>query len=296
MFIAPFVIAWLIFGLYPIIFTFRIAFTDLTYWRLDEMQFVGMQNFRNLFDPTNPISTNFWSALGNTLIMWLWNFAPQIIMALLLGWWFTDHRLNIRGKGAFKVLIFMPNTITAATIATLFYSLFGFPIAPINTVLQQIGMINTPIEFFRNVDFSRGLISFLQWWMWYGNTMIILMAGMMGINSSIFEAGMVDGCTGGQTFRYITLPLLKPILLYNLVTSMIGGLQMFDIPHLMTEGRPNNTTNTVARFIYTQAFTGSNNFNVGAAASIILFGIIMVLSVILFVLMADREPKQRKVK
>ena len=190
----------------------------------------------------------------------------------------------------------MPNIITAATIAMLFFSLFNFPIAPINTLLQQFGLISSPIEFFRSTAASRGLVSLIQWWMWYGNTMIIMIAGMLGINPVLFEAALVDGCTSRQVFWKITMPLIKPILLYNLVTSLVGGLTMFDIPHLMTQGNPNYTTNTVARFIYQQGFETPNNFNVASAASVVLFIIIVICSLILALLMRDRDaaPKERR--
>jgi len=125
--------------------------------------------------------------------------------------------------------------------------------------------------------------------MCYGNTMIIIIAGIMGISPELYEAALVDGCSSRQTFYRITLPLIKPILLFNLVTSMIGGLQMFDIPHLLTEGNPNKTTNTVARFIYQQAFTGSRNFNYASAASIILFIFIVIISLMLFWVLRDRD-------
>jgi len=144
------------------------------------------------------------------------------------------------------------------------------------------------------VPTSRGLISFIQWWMWYGNTMIIMIAGMSGINPSLFEAAMIDGCTSRQIFWKITLPLIKPILLYNLITSLVGGLTMFDIPHLMTQGNPNNMTNTVARFIYMQGFSGSYNFNMASASSVVLFAIIIVCSMILNVIMTDRNAKPKK--
>ena len=294
LFVAPFVIAFLVFTLYSIIFTFRIAFTDLSYWKLDEMKYVGFHNFRLLFDMSNPMAVIFWSSIRNTIVIWMLNFVPQILMSMLLANWFTSVRMNLRFQGGFKVMIFMPNIITAATIAMLFYAMFSFPVAPVNTLMQQLGLLNTPVEFFRSTTASRLIISFIQFWMWYGNTMIILIAGILGINPALFEAGLVDGCTGIQMFTKITLPLLKPILLYNLVTSMIGGLQIFDIPQLLTEGGPNNTTNTVARFIYTQAFSGSYNFNYAAAASVILFFIITALSCVLFFFMRDRDAGVKK--
>ena len=297
LFVAPFFITFLIFQLYPIFFTFRTSLTDAAGWsKVLENSIIGFDNFQKLFAFGTDVSRFFWQSMGNTVIIWLFNFVPQIGMALILASWFTDTHLKLRCQGAFKVLIFMPNIITAATIAMLFFSLFNFPIAPINTLLQQFGLVSSPIEFFRSVTASRGLISFVQWWMWYGNTMIIMIAGMLGINPVLFEAAMVDGCTSRQVFWKITLPLIKPILLYNLVTSLVGGLTMFDIPHLMTQGNPNYTTNTVARFIYQQGFETPNNFNIASAASVVLFIIIVICSLILAMLMRDRDaaPKKRR--
>ena len=294
-FIAPFFIVFLIFQLYPICFTFWTSVTDAAGWdKILNNHYVGFVNFQQFFDPSSATYGFFWSALGNTVIIWIFNFVPQIGFALLLASWFTDSRVHLKGQGAFKVMIFMPNIITAATIGMLFFSFFSYPIAPINTMLQQLGLLNQPFEFFRNTAASRGLISFIQWWMWCGNTMIIMIAGINGINPALFEAALVDGCSSRQTFWKITLPLIKPILLYNLVTSLVGGLTMFDIPHLMTQGGPNNTTNTVARFIYTQGFTSPNNFNTASAASVILFIIIVAGSMLLNWLLKDHDPKPAK--
>ena len=296
LFVAPFFIVFLIFQLYPIFFTFKTSLTDAVGWsKILNNNIIGFQNFKTLFT-ANDVSRLFWLSFKNTVIIWFFNFVPQIGFALILASWFTDTHLHLKAQGAFKVMIFMPNIITAATIGMLFFSLFSYPIAPINTLMQKLGILNTPFEYFRNVPTSRGLISFIQWWMWYGNTMIIMIAGMSGINPSLFEAAMIDGCTSRQVFWKITLPLIKPILTYNLITSLVGGMTMFDIPHLMTQGNPNNMTNTVARFIYMQGFSGSYNFNMASAASVVLFAIIIICSMILNVLMKDNTamPKKRK--
>ncbi len=297
-FIAPFFITFLIFQLYPIIFTFRTSLTDAVGWEkvLNNkiMEPVWYENFRLLFDSSSTVYGKFWGALGNTMIMWFFNFVPQLGLALILASWFTDTRIHLKMQGFFKVTIFMPNIITAATIGMLFMSLFSFPIGPVNTFVQTSGISNMPVEYFRSVAWSRGLISFIQWWMWCGNTMIIMIAGISGINPSLFEAALVDGCSSRQTFWKITLPLIKPILVYNLTTSLVGGLTMFDIPHMMTQGNPNETTNTVARFIYTQGFTGSRNFNMASAASVVLFGIIIIGSLIIRYVLNDHDPKPGK--
>ena len=295
-FIAPFFITFLIFGLYPIIFTFRTSMTDAVGWeKVLDNSFIGFDNFAKMFDfSATGLGGKFWGALWNTIVIWFFNFVPQLGLALILASWFTDSRLHLKLQGFYKTTIFMPNIITAATIGMLFMSFFAYPIGPVNTFMQTASMANMPTEFFRSVSWSRGLISFIQWWMWCGNTMIVMIAGISGINPSLFEAALVDGCSSRQTFWKITLPLIKPILVYNLTTSLVGGLTMFDIPHMMTQGGPNDTTNTVARFIYVQGFTGSRNFNVASAASVVLFIIIIAGSLVIRYVMADHDPKPAK--
>jgi multiple sugar transport system permease protein len=130
--------------------------------------------------------------------------------------------------------------------------------------------------------------------MWYGNTTLILIAGMMGLNPSLYEAAEIDGANGGQTFFKITLPLLKPILLYTLVTSAVGGLQMYDIPSLFNvngssmSGGPNDSTTTVTMYIMRLY-----NSDVGraAAVSVLLFLITLIVSICLFISMGDKEEK-----
>ena len=272
-FIAPFFIVFLIFGLYPILFTFKTSVTDAVGWeKILNNSYIGFENFKQLFTAGSLVYDKFWGALGNTIIIWFFNFVPQLGLALILASWFTDSRLRLRCQGFFKTTIFMPNIITAATIGMLFFSLFSYPVGPVNTFLQTSGIANMPVEY-----------------------LIIMIAGISGINPSLFEAALVDGCSSRQTFWKITLPLIKPILVYNLTTSLVGGLTMFDIPHMMTQGGPNDTTNTVARFIYTQGFTGSRNFNMASAASVVLFVIIIAGSLVIRYVLSDHDPKPGKI-
>ncbi len=295
-FIAPFFIVFIIFQLYPILFTFWTSTSDAVgYTKLTSSQFVGFEKFGQIFgigEGGALVAPKFWGSLGNTMIIWIFNFIPQIGLALILASWFTDTRLRLHAQGFYKVTIFMPNIITAATIGMLFASLFAYPIAPVNTMLQNLGIVNSSVNFFRSVAWSRGLISFIQWWMWCGNTMIVMIAGISGINPSLFEAALVDGCSSRQTFWKITLPLIKPILIYNLTTSLVGGLTMFDIPHLMTRGNPNETTQTVARLIYQQGFeSAEHNFNMASAMSIVLFVIIIIGSLGIRFALRERDVK-----
>ncbi|WP_122645399.1 carbohydrate ABC transporter permease [Enterococcus mediterraneensis] len=276
LFLAPFFIAFLIFQLYPIIYTIFLSFTDLKGWN-PVANFIGIDNYTNIFQ-----NAMFLKSIRNTFILWIVNFIPQIGLALLLAAWFTNIKLRLKNTGFFKVVFYLPNIITAASVAVLFYALFSFPMGPMNLVLTELGVLDAPFDFFRSVTGTRLIVSFIQFWMWYGQTTIVLVSGILSIDNSLFESAMVDGASDNQIFRQITLPLLKPILLYTLVTSLIGGLQMFDIPFLLTNGNPGNSVTTITMFIYKQAFTGSRNFNVAATASVILLLLSIVLSTLLF--------------
>lgn len=285
----PFIIVFLIFSLYPIVYTAVIGFTD--YKGLGVTSFNFLENpFDNFITIMN--NGSFRQALKNTFIIWTLNFIPQILMALLLTAWFTSRRNKLRGKGFFKVLFYLPNIITAASIAILFFALFGYPVGPVNSILMKFGLVDTPVYFLISKNASRLIIAFIQFWMWYGYTMLILTSGVLGINPEIFEAAEIDGTTGLQTFLYITLPNLKTILLYVLITSMIGGLNMFDIPKLFMQGGPDNSTLTTSVFIYNQAFSGSYLYNRAAAASMIMFVIIAIFSALLFFVMRDKSEIQ----
>ena len=145
------------------------------------------------------------------------NFVPQVLLALLLAVWFTNTRNKIRGKGVFKVLFYMPNIITAATIAMLFTKLFDGTKGPVNDILRMLGVIDENIDFFSVKWASRTIVAFIQFWMWYGYTMIILISGILGISPELFEAADIDGANGWQKFKFVTLPNLKTIILLLLL-------------------------------------------------------------------------------
>lgn len=285
-FIAPFFIVFTIFNLYPTFYTIYLAFQDVAGFNI-EGSFVKFQNFISLLN-----NQLFLKSVGNTLILWTINFIPQILLALLLAYWFTNNRLRIRGQNIFKSIFYFPNIITAASVAVIFYALFSYPRGPINLILIETGVLQSPFDFFRNETFTRAIVSFIQFWMWYGQTTIVLIAGILSIDKSLYEAAVVDGATSWQSFRKITLPLLKPIMLYVLITSLVGGLQMFDIPLLLTNGGPNNSVETLMTYIYKQAFQGGRNLSIASAASVYLLLLTIILSVVVFILLRDKKGKR----
>ncbi|MDD6968099.1 MAG: sugar ABC transporter permease [Candidatus Faecousia sp.] len=294
LFSIPFVVVYAIFSLYPTLNTAILGFTDakgmtgLTQWNfLPKEKFFN--NFIQLFK--NPM---FMMSFKNTLILWVVNFIPQILLALLLTAWFTSRRNELRAQGLFKVIFYMPNIITAASIAILFNKLFAYPVGPVNSLLQNLHIIDEPINFVNKVGTTRGIISFIQFWMWYGYTMIILISGVLGINPDLYEAAELDGASNSQMFWKITIPNLKTILLYTMITSMIGGLNMYDIPQLFNKGNPANSTLTTNMYIYNQAFSGSYMYARAAAASMVMFIIIAIASVLVFLAFNDDEGKAKR--
>ena len=190
----------------------------------------------------------------------------------------------------------MPNIITAATVAILFNALFGYPMGPVNDLMTRFGIFDSPYNFLVKKNIAQDIVIFIQTWMWYGYTMIILISGVLGISPEIFEAAEVDGANGWQTFWQVTIPNIKTILLFTLVTSLIGGLNMFDIPRLFLMGGPDNATLTTSVFIYNLAFSGSYLYNRAAAASMLMFVLICLSSALLFYALRDRdEAKLEKI-
>lgn len=285
-FIAPFFLVFIIFNLYPTLNTIYLSFYNIAGFQT-EGTFVGLMNYTNLLK-----NSLFIQAIKNTLVLWTMNFIPQIVISMILAYWFTNARLKLKGQTFFKSAFYLPNIITAASVAVIFYALFSYPKGPINLLLINLGIFDGPYDFFRNVGFTRGLVSFIQFWMWYGQTAIVLVSGILSIDASLYEAAEVDGATPWQSFRKITLPLLKPITLYVLITSLVGGLQMFDIPLLLTNGGPNGSVETVMTYIYKQAFQGGRNISIASAASIYLLLMTIVLSIVIFMLVRDKKEKK----
>ena len=238
--------------------------------------FVGLANYAKLFQ-----DGDIWIYFKNTMIMWVMGFIPQILVSLLLAAWFSNPSLRLKGQRFFKTVIYLPNLIMASAFAMLFFTLFADG-GPINAMLMQSGILKQAYSFFSHAWSARTLVAVLNFLMWFGNTTILLMAGMMGIDSSLYEAAEVDGATSSQIFRKITLPLLRPILIYVMITSLIGGMQMFDVPQILTNGTgdPMRSTMTLIMFLNKHLF--SKNYGMGGALSVFLFIITGVLSLIVF--------------
>ena len=277
-FLIPFVVVYLIFQLVPLITTIYNSFFENYRSGLTQVgpNFVGFANYAKLFQ-----GGEIWVYFQNTMIMWIMGFIPQILVSLLLGAWFSNPSLRLKGQRFFKTVIYLPNLIMASAFAMLFFTLFADG-GPINAMLVHAGILKHAYAFFSHKWSARTLVALLNFLMWFGNTTILLMAGMMGIDPSLYEAAEVDGATSSQIFRKITLPLLRPILIYVMITSLIGGMQMFDVPQILTNGTGDPMRSTMTLIMYLNKHLFSKNYGMGGALSVFLFIITGLLSLIVF--------------
>ena len=277
-FLIPFIVVYLLFQFVPLVTTIHNSFFENYRSGLKQIgpNFIGLGNYLKILS-----NADLWKYAGNTMIMWIIGFLPQIITSLLLGAWFTDPSLRLRGQRFFKTVIYLPNLIMASAFAMLFFTLFSDS-GPVNSILMQLGILSKPFTFLSSTTATRSLVGAMNYIMWFGNTTILLMAGMMGIDTALFEAAQVDGASSTQIFFRITLPLLRPILVYVLITSLIGGIQMFDVPQILTNGSGDPARSTMTMIMWLNKHLYSKNFGMGGALSVLLFIITGVLSMIVY--------------
>lgn len=279
-FVAPFVIVFLIFHIYPVIRTLYLSFTDL--------KVVGTGNWI-WFDNYIRVFTDkfFWKALLNTIRIWGVNIVLQLGLAFLLVIIFTNMSLKIRGLHAFRIVYYLPNLIAATSIAFLFQTLLDQRFGTFNVMISGIcnlfGVAYQPIDWLGSPATAPYVIAVIQSWIWFGNSFLMLMASVQSISKDYFEAARIDGANTWAIFKNITLPLINPIMMYVAMTSLIGGLQMFDLPYLMikTNSTSYSSVETVMMYLYKFGFTtGSIQTGYASAVAyslfIIIFGVTLV--------------------
>lgn len=301
-FITPFFLTYIFFTLIPQFLTIYNSFFET--YRLGLQQigptFVGFRNYVELFTPDSDGVILILKYAGNTMILWVLGAIPQFVIAMLLALFFTSYRLNIKGQPFFKTVFYMPNLIMAAAFSMLFFALFS-RVGPIQALLEQWGVVDHTFDFFAIKISVRSMIALMNFLMWFGNTTIVLMAGIMGIDQCLFESATIDGANSVQVFFRITMPLLMPIFVYCLITAMIGGIQMFDVPQVLTKGDgvPNGTSRTLV--MYLNGYLKSKNYGMSGAISVIIFIITGILGGIVYKMLSKqyqepRKPKEKKVR
>lgn len=284
LFVLPFVIVFLIFNVYPVLRTLYLSFTNAKIAGVGKIQWVWFDNYIRVIT-----DKFFWRALGNTLRIWGVNIILQLALAFLLTIIFSDIKYKIKGLGIFRVIYYLPNLIAATSVAFLFKTLLDWRYGTFNQIIYQafkfFGKSYNPIDWLGTAAHAGSTIAVISAWMWFGNSFIMLMAGVQGISKDYFEAAAIDGAGRWTVFGKITLPLLKPILLYVAITSLIGGLQMFDLPYLMADkaSASYNSVQTAVMYLYKFGFeTGTTQTGYASAIAYILFLIILTVSVVQF--------------
>ncbi len=288
-FVAPFVIVFLIFSVYPVLRTLYLSFTDLKV--MGDANFVGFANYKRVFT-----DKFFWKALWNTVRIWGVNIVLQLGLAFLLMMVFSDVKYKMAGLSIFRVVYYLPNLIAATSVAFLFTTLLDWRYGTFNIMLNSIyklfGLRYAPIDWLGSTATAGHTIAVIQSWMWFGNSFIMLMAGVQGISKDYFEAAAIDGAGRWTIFGRITLPLIRPIMMYVAITSLIGGMQMFDLPFLMSNAASASygSVQTVMMYLYKFGFTaGTIQTGYASAIAYALFLIILTVSVLQIKLFNRKE-------
>ncbi|MFG6198379.1 carbohydrate ABC transporter permease [Nonomuraea sp. JJY05] len=280
-YIAPFFLIFAVFGLVPLLFTFYVALFD---WNpIGEHVFVGFDNFTRLFgDP------RFSNALWNTLSIWLLSTLPQLVLAL--GVAHLLNRARLRLAVFFRMSMLVPYITSVAATAIVFAQMFDRDYGLLNWLLGFAGI--GPIDFKQSVWGSHLMIAVMVTWRWFGYTTLLYLASLQAIPRAIYEAAAVDGAGGWKQFRHISLPSLRPVIVFTIVTSTIGGLQIFTEPLLMSRSTTCGAIRqcqTLTLFLYEQAF-GQFQFGYGAAIGVALFVLIILFAALNYVLSTRIRP------
>ena len=277
-YITPFFIVFLLFSLFPILYSFVLSFCDMDVLS-GRFTFVGMRNYQRLFE-----SGYFFKSIGNTLLIWIMSIIPQLSIAFVLALILSNKWF--RGRFLLRNIYYFPNLVTPVTIGLLFGAMFSYPGGAVNNIITMLGL--EAVDFQNNQMLARMVIAIAICWKNFGFNIIYFTAGINSISDDVLEAAEVDGASNWQKITRITLPLMRPILIYVLVTSVIGGLQMFDESHLVFKSVPGDATVTMVKYLYDSAF---ERFQFGYAAAVAygIFVIIIIASV--FSLLVTKEKK-----
>lgn len=269
-FVSPFYILFLIFGLFPVVFSGILAFSK---WDgIGEREFVGFENFQRLVQ-----DAEFWGAVWNTLVIWVLSTVPMLLVALLLA--FTLNLKFIKHKEWLKALYFVPNVTSVVAVTILFGLAFSSQTGLVNAVIEMFG--GKSINWIRDPLWVKVVIAIIGTWQYLGYNMIIYFTGLQKIPKDYYEAAIIDGATTFQLFRLITIPLLKPIILFTVMMSTIGGLQVFAEAQILVPSNPTAEGGalTIVYYLYQTAFR-QNAYGYGAAIAWGLVVLILLLSLL----------------
>jgi len=270
LFISPFLVTFAVFGLYPLIFSLYMGFTK---WNgLTAMKWVGLGNFLAMLDDEILLKS-----LENTFIIGLMYIPPMLIAAFLFAQMLNLAWLEFRGL--FRALFFMPSITPMVAIAVVFGLLYGTDTGFLNYILTSIGL--EKIAWIGSQEWSKVSVAILVFWRWTGYNMLLMLAGLQGIDPEYYEAAKIDGAGPFQRMRHITLPLMRPVIIFCIITSLIGTVYMFDEVFVLTGGGPGTSSTTFGLYVFNTSF---RYFKFGYASAVSYVVAILVFLVSLLIL------------
>ncbi len=287
-YIAPFFILFAIFGIFPIAAGFYISF--FRWDGISAMHFIGIENYLNLFK-----DTLFWKALGNTLIIGIIAHIPILLGGLALA--YVLNSKLVKGENIFKTIYFMPMVTSSVAITIIFQNLFG----------NNYGLINYILSFFGeeavnwlggNGSLIKAAVMVMFAWKWIGWNMVIYLAGMQGISNDIYEAAKIDGAGHLRVLLSISIPLLKPIIVFTVIQSSIGMFNLFTEPFILTNsswtGGQNNGGLTLMMYLLNKAPQGGTAYGYASAVAYVITVMIILISLGVYKVTGERETGKRR--
>ncbi len=269
LFISITIITFLVFILYPVIHSFFLSFHSV---KGIVQKFNGFDNYKRMFG-----DVLFRKALGNTFIYLIVQVPIMLTLAMFLATLLNSKKL--RFKTFFRTAIFLPCVTSLVAYSVLFKMIFA-PNGIINYLLTSLNIITVPIEWLSDPTLAKIVIIVALLWRWTGYNMIFYLAALQNVPAETYEAAEIDGANGIQQFFSITIPQLKPIILFTTIMSTIGTLQIFDEPMNLTAGGPGNATLSISQYIYNQSFVYAPNFGYAATLSYVVVFIVAILAII----------------
>ncbi len=287
-YIAPFFILFAIFGIFPIAAGFYISF--FRWDGLSAMHFIGIDNYMNLFK-----DTLFWKALSNTLFIGIIAHIPILLGGLALA--YVLNSKIVKGENLFKTIYFMPMVTSSVAITIIFQNLFGNNYGLINYLLSFFG--EEPVNWLGgNGSLIKAAVIVMFAWKWIGWNMVIYLAGMQGISNDIYEAARIDGASHFRVFFNISVPLLKPIIVFTVIQSSIGMFNLFTEPFILTNsswtGGQNNGGLTLMMYLLNKAPQGGTAYGYASAVAYVITMIIILISVGVYKITGEKENVKRR--
>lgn len=284
-FILPFFITYILFTVYPIFYSLFLSFMELDPLG-GSVKFVKLANYTRLFS-----SGYFFQSFLNTLIIWIISIVPQLTLAMFLSLLLQSKW--VFGRKTFRSIFYFPNLVTPVTIGVLFGMMFSHPGGAINNILTALNLTKDAIHFENSPILSRLVIGLAICWQNFGYNILFFTAGLNSISPALYEAAEIDGANAWQRTMKITMPLMRPILIYVMITSIIGGLQMFDVSKMVFTDVPGNRTTTMVQYMYESAFERWQ-IGYGSAVSYGIFLVIAIISLLSYRVISGNQSNEAK--